>query len=281
MQFLVCYFSGTGNTWWAVQAFKRFAEESGHSVDTVSIETIPNYDEALLFQQIDRADIVGFAYPIYGAGMPPIMRQFLDRLAAARHQRVLARDQRAFVITTVGFINSFGPFAARFALKRAGFNLWWHVNVRLANNISRPGLKMASVPAEVLEKRKNEGLKDLASLFQHLTTGQKYIKGIGPYLLPGIIIRRVSAPRIQRNYQSFSVDLERCTRCLNCVHHCPTQSIGWDGAEFSFAPSCTACMRCYNFCPKAAILFDGVYADPSIYARYRGPDPDFNVEVLR
>lgn len=97
--------------------------------------------------------------------------------------------------------------------------------------------------------------------------------GIGPYLIPGILIRRFLSQGIAQNYRSFSVNMETCRKCMKCVKECPTQSIQYSPDQgFTFMPGCTACMRCYNFCPVYAIQMDGIDADPRIYFRYRGPE---------
>jgi len=81
-------------------------------------------------------------------------------------------------------------------------------------------------------------------MVDRLLEGKSYITGVGPYLIPNILIRKKSKKSLEDNYKVLSVEITTCKRCILCVNKCPTFSI----------------------------LFDGKYADPNIYERHRGID---------
>jgi ferredoxin/flavodoxin len=266
MRITVFYFSGTGNTAWAVRHFCAMLAEKGCRADAVSVEDAGAKDDAFLDSALRASDAVGLANPIYGATIPKIMREFIGRLKGAGAAR-----KPVCWLNTFGYVNGFGPFCAKKLLAGTGLHLVSYVNIRLCNNAVTPRARTDVLSPADLERRKQQALSVLDKAAGKLVGRKPYLTGIGPYLLAGIFIRRVSAAMLAANYRDMGVDPGRCTRCMACVNGCPTGSIRYDNGIFSFEPACTACFRCYNFCPNAAVTVGNTPADPEIYPRYRGP----------
>lgn len=271
MRFTTFYFSGTGNTEWAVRQFNQLANAAGHDAVMFSIENIDIQDVALLTDLVHKSDYIGFANPIYGGNIPPIMRIFIEKLTRVLGDEDIGSVQTYF-INTCAYINGFGPVCARKLFRNTAFNLVSYVNIQICNNISRPGLKTARISADILDGRKEKAKRELSVMVGKLVSGKRYITGVGPYLIPNIFIRMKTNKLIAENYKELSVEDKICTKCLQCVRSCPTNSIKYEENKLKFTPGCTACMRCYNFCTNYAILFDGKYADPNEYQRYHGPE---------
>jgi len=264
MKFSIFYFSGTENTKWVVNEFNNSVNKRKHECKNYSIETeITNLQEI-----INEADIIGFTFPIYGANMPNIVTNFINKAINVLNTNY---KKQCLIITTSGYIDAYGPFAARKKIKCNGLKLIGYINIKMSNNISTPKLRAEFSTSEEMKKRMNQGKKELEKLIDKIIQGKKHIRNVGFYLLPGIVVRKALVKALKKNYLALSVDKEKCSRCMLCVNNCPTKSIIFSSEEFSFLHSCTACMRCYNFCPKYAICHEGKYADPSIYRRYRGP----------
>lgn len=264
MKFSIFYFSGTGNTKWAVKEFSNSVNKREHECNIYSIETqITNLQEI-----VNDADIIGFAFPLYGANIPKIVKNFINKF---RNNLNSACKKQCFIITTAGYIDAYGPFTAGKMLKPNGFSLVGYINIKMSNNISTPKIRANFLTSEKMKKRMIKGKDKIERLIYSLINQKPYIRNIGLYLLPGIFIRKASEKGKKNNYKALSVDKEKCSLCMTCVNSCPTKSIIYSDKEFSFLPSCTACMRCYNFCSKYAICHEGRYADPSIYKRYTGP----------
>ncbi len=264
MNFVVFYFSGTGNTEWVVEKLITNLIQKGYECRGYSLE-----DEILYLEDIiDKADVIGFAFPIYGANMPNLMIKFYQRLKDITKE---LHDKPAFIVTTAGYIDAYGPFLAGKTLKKIGFKLVSYVNLILSNNVSTPKHRATIQSEENLKKRMKQSEAKIEKLVNKLITRKKYIRNIGFYLLPGILIRKATKKGMINCHLSFSIDKERCKKCMLCINKCPTKSIIILNDEFSFLPTCTACMRCYNFCPVNAVYFEGKYACPRLYKRYKGP----------
>ncbi len=270
MLFSIFYFSGTGNTRWAAEQFKEILTAKGQNCEAYSIDLSLRPDPASIGAIIDRSDYTGFAYPVYGANLPPIMKAFIESVKDTAGFNA-GSPKNLFLISTAGYIDSFGPLAAKRLFKGGGFRLKAYLNLKLCNNISSPKIKSSPLSEDKLESRKKALAERLATLADRLLKTESYITGIRPYLIPGILIRKLAAKGVRDNYLSLGVRTDTCSKCMLCVNNCPTKSIACGDRGFLFKEGCTACMRCYNFCPTYSITLDGKYADPEEYCRYRGP----------
>lgn len=219
---------------------------------------------------IKESSFIGFANPIYGAGIPPIMRSFIRLLTDILKTGEVC-PKPLYIINTFGYINAFGPFAANKLFDKNYFKLMAYVNIKMCNNVSTYKHRSKLLSSEDLGIRKERAKVKLKTMTGRLLSSRKYINGIGPYLIPGIFIRKKAGQTIKNNYHALSVQTGTCNGCMMCVNNCPMRCIKIVDQQFEFSEGCTACMRCYNFCPTFSILIDAVFTDPDIYHRYRGP----------
>ncbi len=272
MRVSVFYFSGTGNTEWAVNQLYECLINEGNECRVYNIE-----NEIIgLNETIKNSDIVGFAFPIYGANMPNIMFRFLQELNHINDGNII---KPAFIVTTAGYVDGFGPLSANRQLKTCGFKLLSYNNIKLSNNLSTPLLKASIQSNDNIKIRIERNKLVISKIVNHIITKKKYIRNIGPYLIPGYIIRKVTKKSQKDCYLALSVNKDQCKKCMLCVNRCPTKSIIFMDGNFRFLSTCTACMRCYNFCPTNAIYHFGKYADPEIYKRYKGPPRCFTGDI--
>ncbi|MBN1603239.1 MAG: EFR1 family ferrodoxin [Chitinispirillaceae bacterium] len=274
MKIITFFFSGTGNTWWATRKINEIFRKSGHYSIYCPIEKNIHAD---FVNRIDEFDMIGFSYPIYGANFPPVFKLFLEQLIESRSDSV---SKACFTLCTIGYVNALGPFAAQKILKQACFKLVGSLNIKLTNNTSVPNLKTKVFNDHELDNRKEQALRKIQHFAEQLTNNKKMITGIGPYLIPGYIIRKISDRKIKKINEIWSVDQSRCLHCNLCITICPTNSIIFTNNVFEFKNTCTACFRCYNVCPANAILHTGTYADPKYYIRYKGPEKDWYKKMV-
>jgi len=78
MKFSTFYFSGTGNTRWAVETFNAIISEKGHQAAMFSIDFGEKLSDERILDIIREADCIGPANPIYGGDVPPIMKGFIE-----------------------------------------------------------------------------------------------------------------------------------------------------------------------------------------------------------
>ncbi|MEX1307270.1 MAG: EFR1 family ferrodoxin [Eubacteriales bacterium] len=244
------YFSGTGNTQWAVSTLNQRLTSVGHHADAYPIENQLSDDQVISL--LESSDVLGFAYPLYGANIPRIMRQFIHRIISLARTQGLNK-KNIFLVNTFGYVNGHGIFCAKKVLQDSPFKIVGYINLRLTNSAPSKTKGRAFVGRHLPDHFKQNAGRKLSQFVKRLNHGQRMINGIGPHLLVGMLIRHILREEINANYKNMRVDMNKCTRCLLCVKQCPTKSITHYDGQFSFSSTCEACMRCYHLCPTEAI----------------------------
>ena len=179
MIFSTFYFSATGNTKWAVGQFCQIVKSGGNKAEMYSIDAYEKLSDDVIKAILNDSDFIGFAIPIYGADMPVIMKRFISRLNALQQNENLP-SKTAFMISTFGYVNAFGPISAKRIFRNTRFVLTAHVNIRMCNDISTPVLKSSQISRETFDRRKARAGMKLTLLSKRLLSGLNYIDGIGP-----------------------------------------------------------------------------------------------------
>ena len=273
MKIALFYFSGTGSTWWVTVQFKKIAEKRDHNVELYSIEQVNEID---LQKIVSSADIVGFAYPIYGSDMPNIMKSFLvDKIKKIE----LDHKIPVLVLTSMLFFSGDGALMTNKYLDNAKMELRWTKNISLTSNISIPGFKVNPVSKEKLDRRMSNANEILEEFVINIENGKKQLRpqwGLGGRFLGWI--QRISEPFMEKVIK-FSADPDRCIKCLKCVKECPVENIVYEeiSEKITFNNNCIWCMRCYTRCPTQAVLVRGRYCDPNKFERLKPISKDFSI----
>lgn len=243
LNFLVLYFSGTDNTKMVCEEFKRQIEKLNYSVKLSDIDRFEakNIDEIVAL--INDSDYIGFAYPVYGANLPPIFDSFLKKL----ENRVNV-NKNAFIITTVGVINAFGPFIIKKRINKFGLKLKWHIVCKIFDNT-----KFKAIEEKSMLIIKTRIQNEIEYLVKNIIEDKCSLKGIGPWIIGGYVVRRILKKPLREHYKKFYVDKSLCTSCMLCYNKCPTNAINYLNGNFTFNENCTTCFRCRNKCPMNAI----------------------------
>jgi len=158
-----------GYTYFYLKAFLKGIEKDGNEVDVVSLHKLninpcrgcwqcwlsgtgkcvfsDKDDVKELYDKMNEADLIVFAFPLYAGGIPGILKNFFDRgviqlhpfmvegLHAIRHPRRTRKDQAAVVFTICGF-----PEIEQSDAVRAYFEDWSHnSHMPIIAEILRPG----------------------------------------------------------------------------------------------------------------------------------------------
>jgi len=278
MKISIFYFSGTGNTWWVVQEFKNIAIEQNHIVELHSIEKPSEYD---LNNVILNSDILGIAYPIYGSTYPIIMEKFLEELVKTSKSIPAIKKPPCFVLTSMMIFAGDGAIMPGKYLKSANFAFRWALNIPISSNISVRGFRLNPAPEHRIKKRMIKASKTLKKFLDRIERNRKSIQ-IQWFFLGRFLgwTQRVFLKRSIDAVLNYSVDNDKCTKCMKCVKQCPVENIIYEeiSEKFTFLKNCIWCMRCYNLCPTAAILVNGNYCDPKKYRRLKPISKDYTIK---
>lgn len=254
------YFSGTGNSYKIIDTCKETFIQNGCSATLHSITDKPKMTE--------KADLIGFCFPVYAFGIPRICSNYLSCLPKFKN------PINAFVLITAG-----DPDEAGFSIVES---------IRMMNS---KGLKVIYSDVVHMPANWTVSMNPPAKEESQLIINSGEIKGkkIVHDILNGVqqhhvfnYPTRLSKFSFYKDYylfkwlgvstlwRNFKTD-ETCDSCGLCEKICTTDSIQIVDNKPEWSKTCEQCMRCVNYCPKQAIFQSGegsikgknIYFEPS------------------
>ncbi len=262
MKVVTFYFSGSGNTKWNMELLNSQLLNKGHESQLYPIQK--GFHTKVIEKLINHADYIGFASPLYGADIPKIMRKFMETFDST-----FSKTRDVFFIHTHAYVNGKGVYSTVKHFKSGNIRTVAYISIRSFNSVL-PSWKVTPIISDKkYNKVINNSKNKLDLLIQKLENKSKWIEGIGPQLLVGMVIRKAVHQTVNNHYKELVVDKDKCDNCMICMYNCPTDSIKKVNDSFVFASHCTSCMKCYNYCHHKAISF-GDNREQLI--QYRGPE---------
>lgn len=267
----IFFFSGTGNTWWVTQKLAEVLGEEGHQAREYSIEGLEPGEADRLIRD---ADVVGFGYPVYGSDLPDPMKGFLTGLAPV--------NREAFIYCTQWLWSGDGARVATEFL-HSGFRVKWAEHFLMPNNVSVSVLRLPYTNdkkkfARVLKRAEKRARK----LAARISRESPFLRGFSQAAVLSGYLQRGPFRRMYEGLRDdISVDLERCTRCGQCVRLCPVGNLYRSRDSVKARGRCILCLRCYSFCPEMAVAYMDKVHRRERGVPYRGPVEGFNPEKLR
>ena len=266
MNGLIAYYSGSGNTRLACEAVARGVGEVEWTFHDIAVEAAAHggrLEEAI--PDFLRYDLVGFAAFADLWGVSQLVYDFFSHVPNVD-------GTPAFVLNTFGSMSARTlPQLAKLARGKGFRVLCGH---SLHTPESFPGMRAIGLsfdwsPSRRERRRFARFVECLRGMVGELSEGKmpraKRIGG-GPFgWLPPT--PRKSMKHVMGKQQ---VDESRCTRCGECVRHCPYGAIRMESLPVIDHTRCYGCFACYNHCPVGAISargFRGWFRYPRPIAR--------------
>lgn len=236
------YFSGTGNSRYALEVFLRKYDETAAAC---SIE------EADIINDIkDNQDIV-FSYSVQYSNIPKMLKDFVDRY---QH---LWQGKRVFVIATMGLFSGDGAGILARRLHKFGAQITGGLHLKMPDSIAdekalkRPMEKNVKL-VKAAEKKINNAVRDMKN-------GKPPQEGIGLlYHFAGLFGQRLYFYNKTKRYtDKVKIDRGKCVGCGKCVGLCPMKNLNIENNFAKAEDRCTMCYRCINICPQQAITLLG------------------------
>lgn len=236
------YFSGTGNSRYALETFLRHYNSSAK---TVSIE---DKSGAKLIEQ--HQDFI-FSYPVQYSNIPKMLRDFIDQNSR------LWNGKRIFVIATMALFSGDGAGILGRHLQRYGAHITGGLHLKMPDSIS--DVKALKRPPEQNKLTVKKAERKIAWAAKRMAQGRPPQEGIG--LLPhfaGLFGQRLYfMGKMKRYSNKLKVDPAKCIGCGRCAALCPMCSIRMEKGKAKAGDRCTMRYRCVNSCPKQAITLLG------------------------
>lgn len=236
------YFSGTGNSKYAVELFCTEYDESAH---VFSIE-----DDNII-EIVKREDMLVFAYPVQYSTVPKILRDFVS------DNKELWKNKKIFIIATMGLFSGDGAGVLGRLMQKYGAVILGGLHLKMPDSIGdEKVLKRPIEKNRELVKKAEEKIKKAVQL---LKSGKPTQEGMGwLYRMAGFFGQRLYFGHKTKNYSDkLRIDEDRCIGCGKCEKLCPMKNIKVVDEKVEQKNQCTMCYRCINNCPRQAMTLLG------------------------
>ena len=238
---MIFYFSGTGNSKWVAEQLSNQQKEK--------LVFIPNAlrDGQNEFE-IEADEKIGFVFPIYSWGPPPIVIRFIRQLILRNYH-----SQYVFFACSCGDDTGLIEQAICKTLKARGIICNAGFSVIMPNNyVLLPGFNVDSKKLEQKKLKEAVGaMEEINRLISDRCSIFRCNKGSFAWLKSKII------------YPLFNLDItakpfystEACIGCKLCEKSCPVGNVSIINKRPVWGNNCTSCLACYHVCPKKAVHY--------------------------
>ena len=236
------YFSGTGNSRYALAVFLKKYDETA---------PIYSVEDAEITKYIKRNKEIVFAYSVQYSNIPKMLKDFIDQ------NQSLWNGKRIFVIATMGLFSGDGAGILARRLQKYGAQIVGGLHLKMPDSIAdEKALKRS------LEKNRELvtlAEKKIEKAVQNMKNGKASQEGIGFfYHLAGLFGQRLYFYNKTQKYSSkVKIHSQKCVGCGKCVNLCPMRNLRMEENMTVAEDRCTMCYRCVNTCPKQAITLIG------------------------
>jgi ferredoxin len=255
------WFSGTGNTRWALHRLEAHLVPHGIAVEAHPLPGPPP-------EPLPETTALGLAFPVYAQGPPPFVVRWLRALPVA------SRPVPVVVLSTMAGMSGLvkGPLAR--ILRAKGYRPWAVRELRMPPNYIH---QLGNPRQEATIRHAADAA--LAKFAEQLANNTAAWPWRPP--MPGGLAcaQAVFRPLAGWLGHGFRADPDRCTRCELCVRLCPVGNIRLaPPSPPTFAHHCEQCLRCLNHCPADAIA---PHRLPFLFRPpYHCPDAEIAAEVI-
>lgn len=232
-EYIILWFSGTGNTLLAAQWLKHMLIALGAEAELANICDNPKQTFP------DKTTII--CWPVYSYGMPRLVNRYVQGMPAG--------SSPIYMLATMGGGAGGAMDVAARMLSVKGYDVRGGIEILMPNNYLG-GRKPDHDSVRQLLDRAKQQVEEFA---QAIYRGEGL--PISVNLISRILARMVNKAfymSLSFSSRQFSVSSSECNRCGICARLCPIGNIIME--EYPrWGKECEQCLRCLHVCPQAAI----------------------------
>lgn len=237
---MIYYFSGTHNSRYAAL---RLGSMTGE--DVRFIPDINPYEETL---DAEKNKSLGFVFPVYAWGVPPIVMDFIKRLPEKTVSYVKDNDIKIWCVATCGDETGMAVRMLGKGLENRGLTLCAAWSLVMPNvYVLLPGF--GTDPKQTEEEKLSNSFRRLHHIADCIKSRQwEEDVHLGP--LP-----RLKTSVVYPLFKKWGVNTKKwhytdtCIGCGKCASTCPVGNIVMTDGHPRWGNDCTSCCACYHICP--------------------------------
>ena len=238
MNTTIYYFTGTGNS-------LKIAKDLSEKLEDCELVPIAKVWEDN--NLASSSENVGFIFPLYYAGLPKIVYDFLSKIDLSKSSYFFA------VVTNAGDINNTPLLQIETILNANSKTLSAGFFILMPNNY----ILGYDIHSEARQKEFFEAANKEIDKIQEVIEQNK--SNLGKEFFEK---RRIKSEKFNKSFRdsvyesdkSFYVE-DSCTSCGICVEICPVDNLILVDDTPQWQHKCQQCLACINFCPEKAIQF--------------------------
>jgi ferredoxin len=232
------------------------AQEIAGHLDHAQVEPITNAN-SIIGKEVDA---VGIIFPVYGWGMPKIVRDFVDKLQNLDGKYV-------FAVCTYGGTLFASLKTIQRRLKRKNIDLSAGFGLRMPVNYIQIFTVLSRKKQDLMNERAKRKIARMAAIIKSRQRSKIEFWNV-PII--NTLLMSMNGAMIDHLYdhdKNFHTT-EQCNGCGICSQVCPVVNITMKDNRPSWNHSCQQCLACLHWCPQAAIEYGKT---PSARGRYHHP----------
>lgn len=244
---MILYFSGTGNSRYVAEKLARHLSES--------LAFIPDCEAADL--NFD-GNTLGFVFPVYSWGVPPIVLDFVRNLSDSFIRTVSGDNVRVWMVCTCGDETAMTPemfeqcWRKRLGPLESKVSGMW--SVTMPNTyVLLPGFDVD--PENIVAAKLEAAPARIERIAHSIREGEwtvDVVRGSNPRFKSGVIFPLFRKWGIFPKHWRWTPE---CLMCGKCAKACPVNNIRIVTGHPVWGSKCLSCLACYHICPAHAVSY--------------------------
>lgn len=248
---MLYWYSGTGNSRYVASRIASLVGESDcrfipHELGIGETRKFPQYDAS----RHDDKDSVGFCFPVYSWGVPPVVLEFVRKMPSEN-----LRGRYLYAVLTCGDEAGLAAEMLRKRLKEKGVALDAVFSVIMPNDyVMLPGFDVDTPEVEAKKlSAAGERIAGIASVVNAREEADDVFRGPMAWLKTRLVFPLFRRWGVQTG--RWKVDAEKCIGCGKCAATCPAANIKLTEGRPQWGKRCWSCTACFHTCPVRAIEY--------------------------